>query len=263
MWIDTHCHLDPAYFPEGAHAVAARAADANVHGLVVIGVGDTLEPARAACALAREYPQQFAATAGVHPHDATTLAASLLELERLAADPAIVAIGETGLDYHYDQAPREVQRAAFAAQIALARGLNKPIVVHTRSAAADTLELLVSERAHDIGGIIHCFSEDVAFARQALDLGFYLSFSGILTFKRSDAIAAACVYAPLERLLLETDSPYLAPAPFRGKPCEPALLPHTASKMAALRGTDLDELAHATTANAERVFRHSFARKPN
>jgi TatD DNase family protein len=202
------------------------------------------------------------AAVGVHPHDATTLDdASYEELARLATEPSVVAVGEIGLDYHYDHSPRDVQRAAFARLVGLARQVNKPIVVHTREAPADTLAVLEAEGARDVGGVIHCFSEDMPFARRALDLGFYLSFSGIVTFKTAHAVHEVAIGAPLERVLVETDSPYLAPVPLRGKPCEPAYVVHTARRVAGLRKTTLETLAEATSANAARLFRREFGER--
>ncbi len=258
--IDTHCHLDPQYFPAGPDAVLERARAAGVAGFVVIGVGSDLAPARAAVALAARLPERVGASVGVHPHDATSLDdASYAELSALARDPNVVAVGEIGLDYHYDHSPRDQQRATFERLIALAREVNKPIVVHTREAATDTLDILAASGARDTGGIIHCFSEDLAFAKRALDLGFYLSFSGIVTFKSATSVHEVAAAAPLDRILVETDSPYLAPVPLRGKPCEPSYVVHTAKRVAELRGIGMDELAAATTANAERAFRRGFA----
>jgi len=189
----------------------------------------------------------------VHPHDAAALdAPSEVELLTLAQSARVVAIGEIGLDYHYDHSPRETQQAVFRRFIQLARQLGKPIVIHTRSAARDTLDILAEERASEVGGIIHCFSEDRQFATRALDLGFDLSFSGIVTFKKSQAIQEVAAWAPLDRILVETDSPYLAPVPVRGKPCEPAFVVHTARFIAALRGMAFEALAQATSQNAAR-----------
>jgi TatD DNase family protein len=259
MLVDSHCHLDPGYFPDGAEGVIARAESAGIAGFVVIGVGKDLAPARAAVALAERYPSKIAAAVGVHPHDATTLTdATFEELSRLVAHPSVVAVGETGLDYHYDHSPRDVQRRAFARQIALAVEHDKPIVVHTREAPSDTLAILASEGARDVGGVIHCFSEDLPFAREALSLGFDLSFSGIVTFKSARSVHEVAAWAPAERILVETDSPYLAPVPLRGKPCEPAFLVHTAARVAALRGTTPEAIAEVTRRNAERVFKRSF-----
>jgi TatD DNase family protein len=259
LLVDTHCHLDPQYFPEGPDEALARATAVGVGGFVVVGVGRDLAPARAAVALAKRSPQQIGAAVGVHPHDATTLDdAAYAELARLAREPEVAAVGEIGLDYHYDHSPRDVQRAVFARLIALAREVKKPIVVHTRAAASDTIDLLAAEGARDVGGVIHCFSEDRPFASLALDLGFDVSFSGIVTFKNAASVQEVARWAPLERVLVETDSPYLAPAPKRGKPCEPAYVVHTARRVAELRGMPFEALCEATTANAARAFRRPF-----
>ena len=259
MLVDTHCHLDPQYFPSGPEEALARAREAGVGGFVVIGVGTDLAPARAAVALAKRMNDRAGAAVGVHPHDAVTLDdAAYAELAALTAEPEVVAVGEIGLDYHYDHSPRDAQRAAFARLIGLARERNKPIVIHTRNAPADTIDILTAEGARDVGGVIHCFSEDQAFAEKALDLGFDLSFSGIVTFKTSLAVQQVARWAPLDRILVETDSPYLAPIPKRGKPNEPAYVVHTARRVAELRGIAFEALAEATTANAERTFRRRF-----
>lgn len=260
MLVDSHCHLDPAYFPAGPLEVMQRAEAAGVGGFVVVGVGNDLAPARLAVALANRLPARVAAAVGIHPHDAITLTdASYAELHGLASDPNTVAVGEIGLDYHYDHSPRDVQQRTFAKLVNLARDVKKPIVVHTRSAPADTLAILEAEGARDVGGVIHCFSEDRAFAERALALGFYVSFSGIVTFKKTIEIQDVAAWAPKDRILVETDSPYLAPIPLRGKPCEPAYVVHTAKRVAELRGISLEELAEITTENAERLFRRTFA----
>jgi TatD DNase family protein len=253
--IDTHCHLDAGYFPEGPDAAIERAKLQGVDAFVVVGVGSTLEQARQAVALAARRPDCHAVT-GVHPHDASAVDAAMLdELEQLAASPHVVAVGEIGLDYHYLRSPREAQHAVFRRLIGLARALKKPIVVHTREAAEDTIALLTEEGAKDVGGIIHCFSEDRPFAQKALDLGFDLSFSGIVTFKTARSIQDVAAWAPIDRILVETDSPYLAPIPFRGKPCEPAHVLHTARRVAELRGMSLEDLAARTSENARRRLR--------
>jgi TatD DNase family protein len=261
--VDTHCHLDRAYFPAGPDEAILRAQGESVVGFVVVGVGKDLEPARGAVELARRLPDRVAAVVGVHPHDATTLTEALYaDLAPMAADPLVVAVGEIGLDYHYDHSPRDVQRSTFARLVALARQVGKPIVVHTREAPEDTLAVLEAEGAREVGGVIHCFSEDKGFAARALDLGFDLSFSGIVTFKTARSVHEVAAWAPLDRILVETDSPYLAPVPLRGKPCEPAYIVHTARRVAELRGLPLEELAEATTANARRRFGRPFVRKP-
>lgn len=253
MLIDTHCHLDSEYFPEGPDETLARARSAGVTGFVCVGVG-SLAQAQSALGIAERRSDVWA-TIGVHPHDAAQCDAALeAELTRLASQPRVVAIGEIGLDFHYDHSPRERQAEVFRRFIQHARALGKPVVIHTRSAPAQTLAILAEENARDVGGLIHCFSEDKAFAERALDLGFYLSFSGIVTFKRSLDIQAVAAWAPAERLLVETDSPYLAPVPLRGKRCEPAYVLHTARFVAELRGVSVEQLAEQTSQNAQRLL---------
>ncbi len=264
---DAHCHLDPHHFAEGPDAVMARAAAAGVVGLVVVGLArpdgathhEALDPVRFAMDLARRLPGRVTACVGLHPHDALCWTEALHEeLRAFALQPCVAAVGEIGLDYHYDHSPRETQRDVFARLIGLARDVRKPIVVHTRTAPEDTLAILERESARDVGGIIHCFSEDRAFAARALDLGFDLSFSGIVTFKSAVAVREVAAWAPLDRLLVETDSPYLAPVPLRGKKCEPAYVAHTARCVAELRGIPAEALAAATLATTERRFGQSF-----
>ncbi len=252
MLIDSHCHLDPAYLPAGPADVLARAEACGVGAFVCIGVGRDLGAARAAVALADERANVFA-TVGVHPHDASGAEqAELAELAQLARNPRVVAVGEVGLDYHYDHSPRDVQQRVFRLMIALAREVRKPLVIHTRSAAPDTIAILEEENARDVGGIIHCFSEDRLFAERALALDFDLSFSGILTFKNAEPIREAARFAPSERILIETDSPFLSPVPLRGKVCEPAYIVHTAKFLAELRQVTSEEIARLTTANVVR-----------
>jgi TatD DNase family protein len=257
---DAHCHLDAGYFPEGTEVVLNRARDAGVVGLVVVGVGPDLTVARQAVALARAAPDRVCACVGIHPHDAVRWTERTQEELRLLASTAEVsAVGEIGLDYHYDHSPRDVQRTVFARLIGLAREVKKPIVVHTRSAAEDTLSILEREGAREVGGIIHCFSEDRPFAARALDLGFDLSFSGIVTFRNARAVRDVAAWAPLDRILVETDSPYLAPVPLRGKRCEPAYVVHTARCVAELQGMPAADLFAATLRNTQRRFSKVFA----
>ena len=256
-WFDTHCHLDSEHNPEGSAAVLERARAAGVSAFLCVGVGGLLQ-AEQALALAEQHADVYA-SAGVHPHDAARDAALELELEALWAHPRLLAVGEVGLDYHYDHSPREAQADVFRRFIAVARRTKKPLIIHTRSAAEDTLQILESEGARDAGGVIHCFSEDRAFASRALDLGFYLSFSGIVTFKTARAIQEVAAWAPADRVLVETDSPYLAPVPLRGKRCEPAFVVHTGKFVAALRGADVAHFAALTTENARRCFGLSLA----
>lgn len=254
MLVDTHCHVETKRFPEGPDEVLARARTAGVRGFMVVGVAETTASAEDAVALAEKHADVVAAV-GFHPHDAAAVDdAAWATIERLARHPRVSAVGETGLDYHYDHSPRDVQQQIFRRTIALARDVKKPLVIHTREAPADTLQILRDENARDVGGIIHCFSEDLPFAEQALEMGFLLSFSGIVTFKTAKAIQEVATKAPLERVLVETDSPYLAPVPFRGKRCEPSHVVHTATFVAGLRGVSLDVLADATTENARRLL---------
>jgi TatD DNase family protein len=250
-WFDTHCHLDSGHHPDGADALLERARQAGVSAFLCVGVGG-LEQAEQALALAQRHPDVFA-SAGVHPHEAARDVE--LDFEALWAHPRLLAVGEVGLDYHYDHSPRDTQAEVFRRFIAIARRVQKPLIIHTRSAAEDTLQILESENARDAGGVIHCFSEDRAFAKRALDLGFYLSFSGIVTFKTARAIQEVAAWAPADRVLVETDSPYLAPVPLRGKRCEPAFVVHTGKYVAALRAVDDAHFAVLTTENARRCFR--------
>lgn len=252
MLIDAHCHLDPETWPEGPDAVLARARAAGVGAFVVVGVGE-LAAVRHAVALAERHPDVWAAV-GVHPHDAARNAELWPHIAPLLTHPRVVAVGETGLDYHYDHSPRPQQREAFRQAIAAARQAGLPLVVHTRSAAEETLEILAREGAAEVGGVIHCFSEERTFARRALELGFYLSFSGIVTFPRAASVQDVAAWAPLDRLLVETDSPYLAPVPQRGRRCEPAHVVFTARRVAALRDMTFDAVVAATSENAARLF---------
>lgn len=253
MLIDTHCHLDAENCPDGPSEILRRARAAGVSGFVVIGVGATTNPAQEAIVLAQTEPD-VRAVVGLHPHDAGRATLVMREeLARLAASPEVVAVGEIGLDYHYDWSPREVQQEEFRHFIRLARTLSKPVVIHTREAPKDTIQILREEQARDVRGILHCFSEDLEFAKKSLDLGFFLSFSGIVTFKNARAIQEVAAWAPADRILVETDAPYLAPVPLRGKRCEPAYVVHTARFIAQLRGISFEEFAERTTENARSI----------
>lgn len=252
---DTHAHLDFPGLAEDLDGLLARARAAGVTRIVSIGAGRGPGALDGALAIARRHPGVVWATVGLHPHDASGLAPETLDaLAALAADPQVVAIGETGLDFHYDRSPRDAQRAAFRAQIALARQVGKPVVVHTRLAPDETLAILREEQAREVGGIIHCFSEDAAFAARALDLGFVASFSGLVTFPRAGAIREAALAQPLDAILVETDAPFLAPVPLRGRRAEPAHVAHTADAIAAWRGIAPEEFRRVTTVNACRVY---------
>ena len=255
MLFDTHCHLDDPRLLEELDAVLDRATQAGVRRITTIGCANDVASVMSAVELARQHPSRISATVGVHPHDARHLDDALCDaLREAGTDPSVVAIGETGLDFHYDHSPRPTQEEAFRRQIAIARELRKPLVIHTRAAPKETLQILREEQAKDAGGIIHCFSEDAPFAAAALDLGFVSSFSGIVTFKKAVAVQEAALKQPADALLIETDAPYLAPIPKRGKRNEPAYVAYTASRIAELRGEDPEALAHRTYENALRIF---------
>jgi TatD DNase family protein len=246
--VDSHCHLDGPRFDADRAAAIARARAAGVETLVAIGTGEGPPDLRAGVRLAEEYDFIYA-TAGVHPHDAAKCAPeTMAEVERLCAHEKVVAVGETGLDYHYDFSPRDAQWRVFEEQMAIAARMGLPVVIHTREAWADTAAIVRAHRP-PAGGIFHCFSGGVAEAEEALELGFHISFAGIVTFPKALEMQAAAAMTPLDRLLVETDAPYLAPVPYRGKRCEPAHVVETARKVAELKGLSLEELADRTTAN--------------
>ena len=249
MLVDSHCHLTGGQLENDQDAVLERARLAGVTGFVAVGTD--LADCRRVLELAGRQPQ-VQASLGLHPHEASAWdPAAARELEALVQDPRVRFVGETGLDWHYDLSPREVQEAVFRDHIRLARRCGKPVMVHTREAPAETLRILAEEGAGQVGGIIHCFSEDRAFAAGALDLGFHLSFSGIVTFKNAAGIREVAAWAPEDRILVETDSPYLAPVPFRGKPNEPAYVTHVTAQVARLRHLAPERLAEITTRNLE------------
>jgi TatD DNase family protein len=252
--IDSHCHLDGTYFGEGRAEVLARARLAGVTAFVCVGVGRGDEAAEEAAAIAAGESDVYA-TVGVHPHDsAEATEAHWATFARLAKAPRVVGIGETGLDYYYTHSPADVQRAAYRRSIALARETGLAVVSHIRDAHADAADILRAEGGGQ-PGIIHCFTGGVAEARTYLDLGQYLSFSGIVTFKNAAAVREAAAFAPADRILVETDAPYLAPVPYRGKRNEPAYLVETLRVLAELRGVPAAELDAATTENTRRAFR--------
>ncbi|MGH9276649.1 MAG: TatD family hydrolase [Acidimicrobiales bacterium] len=245
MWTDSHCHLQYDGIPDGA---LDRAAEAGVTRVVCIGTD--AEQSRQAIDIAAAAPGRVWATVGVHPHDAKHGTDGLLPL---IDAPGVVGIGECGLDYYYEHSPRDVQRAVFAAQIALARIHDLALVIHTRDAWDETFAILRAEGVPE-RVVFHCFSGGPDEARIALQLGAYLSFSGIVTFKRADDLRAAAAMCPADRLLIETDAPYLTPEPHRGKPNEPAMAAVVGSALAVLRGEGEEDLAARTTANATKVF---------
>ena len=252
--IDSHCHLDFEAFDADRAEVLARARQAGIVTLICIGSGADLGPARAAVALAQSEPDIFA-TVGIHPHDVANMTETdWTALASLAGGPRVVGIGETGLDYYYDRSPREVQQTAFRRFLQLCHSAHQPVSCHIRDAHGDALAILRQEGIPARGGVIHCFTGGPADARAYLDLGLHLSFSGIISFKTADDIRASAALAPLDRILVETDAPYLAPIPFRGKRNEPAFMVKTVEALAASKQLDFAEVAAATTRNARALF---------
>ena len=250
--VDAHCHLEPGDYPD-VGAVVDRARAAGVARAVVVGQFQGPGDFGHAVAVARERPEFFVATMGIHPHEAARATeADFAELERICSAEDVRAVGEAGLDYYYDRSPREVQRSVFERQIALALRLGKPLVVHVRDAHPECAEILKASGINR--GVIHCFTGDLPAARSYLELGFHISLSGVVTYKKTEALQEAVRFAPLDRLMVETDSPFLAPVPFRGKKNEPAWVTETAKKVAELKGVSLEEAAEATTRNAAAVF---------
>ncbi|MCM2333820.1 MAG: TatD family hydrolase [Anaeromyxobacteraceae bacterium] len=254
--LDSHAHLDFEDYRDDLDAVVARAAAAGVRRIVAIGLWKAPGSFGNALALAAARPETFAATIGVHPHDCARVPeADWLESERLAHDPRVVGVGETGLDFHYDLSPREAQEAAFRRSLRIARGAGKPVVIHLREADGAAERILREEGLPQAGGVVHCFTGDAASARTWLSLGLHVSVAGIATFRTAGAIREAIALVPRDRLLVETDSPFLAPVPLRGKRNEPANVVHVAAKVAEVWGIGLEEVAALTTANARRLFR--------
>lgn len=253
MLIDSHCHLNYPGLVEDQAGAIARARAAGVGLMIAIGTKSAEWPE--VIALAEREPD-VVATVGIHPHEAEREAGvQQSQLVTHAAHPKVVGIGETGLDYYYDHSPRDLQQRNFRLHIAAARQTGLPLVVHTRDAEEDTASILRNEmRAGAFTGVIHCFTASQDFARIALDLGFYISLSGIVTFKSAKDLQDTARMIPDDRLLVETDSPFLAPVPMRGKTCEPAFVAHTAAFVAGLRGTDAHALAQQTTANCLALF---------
>ncbi len=252
MLIDSHCHIDDARYDADREAMIQRAQAEGVGHFVTIGCD--LDTSRAAVALAQKH-SFISATVGVHPHEVKLIQDNWYdELRTLAKSGRVVAYGEIGLDYHYDHSPRDVQRARFREQVRLACALKLPIVIHTREAQEDTIVILKEEKAGEVGGVFHCFSGDAWLAKDALDLGFYLSFSGVITFQNATMLRDIVKTVPLDRIMVETDAPYLTPVPNRGKRNEPAYVRHVADKIAELHGLTIQQVEDATTQNTKRLF---------
>jgi TatD DNase family protein len=257
LLIDSHCHLNYDYQPKSLDNVLEEARIAGIEALITIGTD--LATIGEIEAISEKYPHIYH-TVGVHPHDAIVLKPEdMPTLDKAGRHPKCRAIGEIGLDYHYDHSPRDIQKSALKLQLDLARQLGLPVVIHSRDGEEDLLQALTDYSKQlttgSIPGIIHCFSGTVAFGQACLDLGFYISFSGILTFKKADEVRTAAQLFPLDKILVETDAPFLAPIPHRGRKCEPSMVRLTALKLAELKGISFEEVARTTTANSKRVFR--------
>ena len=251
MWIDTHCHLATKEFEADLPDVLARAREAGIKTMIVIGAGDGLEGNNRAVALADQHANLWA-TVGIHPHDAKQ---SMEGLKKIAlSSKKVIAIGEIGLDYHYDHAPREVQQKRFAEQIALAKELNLPIAIHSREAWEDTIRIVREAGPLPKAGVFHCFGGDLREADQALDLGFYISISGIVTFKKAANLLEVVQKIPLEKIVIETDAPFLAPVPHRGKRNEPAFVKLVGEKIAEIRGITSEEVSRIIKNNTKQLF---------
>ncbi len=254
MLVDSHCHIDFEDYAERMPQILDGMARNQVtHALCVcVNLADFPR----VLALAEGHAQLFASV-GVHPDQAENAGPAISDLVKRAQHPKIVAIGETGLDYYRQEGDLEWQRTRFRTHIRAARECGKPLIIHTRDAGEDTLRILREEGAQEAGGVMHCFTETLEFAQAAMELNFYISFSGIVTFKNAQAIKEVAKAVPMERLLVETDSPYLAPVPHRGKTNEPAWVRHVAEEIARLREVSLEQVAEATTANFFRLFKPS------
>lgn len=252
MLVDSHAHIDDNRFDADRDAVLERAAAAGIE--LIVNIGADMASSARSIALAEKYPQIYAAV-GMHPHDAKEMQEQdYSQLQRWVAHPKVVAIGEIGLDYHYDLSPRPVQKEVFLRQLDIARQTGKPFIVHEREAHADTFEI-IRTAAKGLAGVFHCFSGSIETAREYLKLGFYISVAGPVTFPKSAKTKEVAQFVPLDRLLIETDSPYLTPQAFRGRRNEPGHVRLVAEEIAALRNLSLTELALATTENARRLFR--------
>jgi len=241
--VDSHCHLNDPQFDADRDAAIERARAAGVARLMVIDAPEFAEP----------YPEMYA-TIGVHPHEAAKATGeTFVRMRAQAQHPKVLAVGEIGLDYHYDFSPRDVQMTVFRRQLEMAAEFGKPIVIHTREAWEDTLAAVAQSGGLPHGGIMHCFTGDTAQAQQALEMGFHLAFGGVLTFPKAEALREAARITPEDRLLVETDCPYLAPVPFRGKRNEPAFVVETARRLAAVRGATLESIAEVTSRNFEKL----------
>ena len=254
MLIDSHAHIQGNEYDGEVEAVIERARGAGVEKIIAVGGAGDMSSNTDAIALADSFPDIYA-TVGMHPHDAKDVGTEELSaLSELTAHPKVVAVGETGLDYYYNHSPRDMQRRVFSQFIRIARQTGLPIVVHERDATKDAAELLRSEGAGELRGVIHCFTGNYEAACAYLDLGLYLSFTGIITFKNAESLRDVVRKVPLEHMLIETDSPFLTPVPHRGKRNEPAYVRFVAETVAIVRGISLEQVARITSANAQNLF---------
>jgi TatD DNase family protein len=254
MLIDSHAHIQGKEYAGETEAIIARARDAGVETIIAVGGAGDMSSNTEALALAHSFPNVFA-TVGMHPHDAKDVGAEeLAKLEELTADEKVIAVGETGLDYYYNHSPHDVQCRVFAQFIRMARETQLPIIVHERDAANQAADLLRDEGQGELRGVIHCFTGNQEAARDYLNLGFYLSFTGIITFKNAHALREVVRQVPLERMLVETDSPYLTPVPHRGKRNEPAFVRFVAETIAQIKRVTPEEVARVTTQNVRDLF---------
>jgi TatD DNase family protein len=251
---DTHAHINLAHFDEDREEVINRMFSGGVEKIVIPGVD--LETVNSAIKLAGEYSGKIYAAIGFHPQDAIKWAPeNYAELKELAKNPCVVAIGEIGLDYYWDTSPKDRQYEVLKLQIDLAKELSLPIIIHTRESLDDTLAILKENNADQVGGIFHCFSGDLEFAKKCIELGFYISFAGNITFKTAQNLRDAAREIPLDKILIETDSPYLTPVPHRGKRNEPAYVQFVAKEIAGLKNISVEEVAKQTYNNAKKVFK--------
>ncbi len=253
--IDSHCHLNYDYLPKSCSDLVREAHESGVVSLVTIGTD--IPSIEVVQKISDEYENVYH-TVGIHPHDTSSLVEGDLKLlEKAAFHPKCRAIGEIGLDYHYENSPKGIQIEQLEQQLDLALRVNQPVVIHSRDAEEELFISLkrYSAKKLDNPGVIHCFSGTVEFGKKCLDLGFYISFSGILTFKKADEVREAAKLFPLDRMLVETDAPFLAPIPFRGKKCEPSMVKYTALKLAEIKGISIDKVSSVTTENSKRLFR--------
>lgn len=256
MYIDSHAHIEGKEFDADREAVIQRALDAGVEIIVCVGDGEVATDSHAAAFRIAEQHSFIYTTVGVHPHEARLLDDNLYaQLMELSQHPKVIAWGEIGLDYHYDNSPRDVQREAFRRQLRMSRERGLPVSIHTREAEADTLAILEEAwKGSGLGGVIHCFTGTRSFAEAAVELGFCISFSGVVTFKKAEELRETARALPIDKVLIETDSPFLAPIPYRGRRNEPAYVVETARAIAELRGVEVEDIGQITSRNFRRLF---------